>query len=551
MREMTGDLTGMGGWLTQEGKYPVNLRLSMQRWKSVWIPTVIGLFCWGPLSRADDVGQRAVAETRQALRKEGFKTDLADFDVSTTPELRAREAILMEAVVEPTNTMTNRGLPGLSMGGSHPNFLPTVNFWDIHPPNLMEAVESNSAAVVWKLSAPEKPLPQGQGNCPYSWGDLRKDSDARGPQLDRASAAIFAGPIRFDLRRRMGRYKIPPPLSQINGLMRSFNNRLVLALHDGDQAAAWNNLLAATRLVTGWEPGLPQKCHLARFGTTELAFEATWEALQTNGWSDAQLAKLQAEWESVDFFTRLPDTAAYQCASDANAFQRARAMSNSDASFDEFMAWALRFPVMVWQALNAQWRYKQYLEHGSYVDEAAMLLHYRDGELELRRAVQAPTWLDMRRILGVLRPLPFNSQVVDDKALLGRAAMAEAQRRILIAALALERYRARHGAYPNSLLGLAPEFLGKSPVDFMDGQPLRYSLSESGHFIIYSVGLGCMDNGVQLPLRKRPDLFGNRFDQLSASAIVWPLPASLAAVEAFRLDDARMYQQQRRTPGPR
>jgi hypothetical protein len=272
---------------------------------------------------------------------------------------------------------------------------------------------------------------------------------------------------------------------------------------------------------------------------------------------------LQAEWESVDFFTRLPDTAAYQRARDAAACEQARLMPKPNVPFGEFMAWGLRFPVFVWEGLNELWWEKQYRQHGSYGDQAAVSLYYRDRELELRRAVQAQTWPDMRRLRGVMHPPPFKSRfkgsrilaAIDNKFLLGGAAIAEAQRRIIIAALALERYRARHGAYPHALSGLAPEFLKKPPVDFMDGDPLRYRLSEDGHFILYSVGLGGEDNGGRLPPRARgrswlwrgsSPTFDNGFEALSKSAIVWPLPASVAAVEAVRVDESKMNQQRPR-----
>jgi hypothetical protein len=509
----------------------------MLRWKSVWIPTVIGLFCWPSFSRADDAGQKAVAETRQALRQEGFKTDLADFDLSTTPELRAREAILMEAVTEPTQSGYK----------SHQASLPTTISWDSNPLYLMENVESNSAVVVWKLVWPEKPWPHALPL--YSWADFHKAVDAKGTQLDRAAAAIFAGPIRFDLSRHERGHRIPPPVNQIKYLMRLLEKRLVLALHDGNLTIAWTNLLATTRLVTAWEPEPPQKCHLTRFETTERAFEATWQALQTNGWSEAQLARLQAEWESVDYFTNLADTAAYQRASDADFSQRERLRPKPYVLLGEFMAWTFRFPVIVWQGLNEEWQREQYLQHGSYVDEVTMLLHDSDAELELRRAVQAPTWSAMRRSLGILRPPSFKFQAMDNNALLGRAAVAESQRRILVATLALERYHARHGTYPDSLSGLAPEFVRKPPLDFMDGEPLRYRLTD-GHFIIYSVGLGCVDRGGRLPPHKQFAPLDNGFARLSGSAIVWPLPASLAAVEAARLDDSTINQRRLRGMRP-
>jgi hypothetical protein len=54
----------------------VNVHVAMLRWKFAWIPAVIGLSCLASWSRADDAGQKALAEVRQILRKDGFKTDL-------------------------------------------------------------------------------------------------------------------------------------------------------------------------------------------------------------------------------------------------------------------------------------------------------------------------------------------------------------------------------------------------------------------------------------------------------------------------------------------
>jgi hypothetical protein len=91
------------------------------------------------------------------------------------------------------------------------------------------------------------------------------------------------------------------------------------------------------------------------------------------------------------------------------------------------------------------------------------------------------------------------------EGLLGIAAEAEARRRILIAAIALERHRGRHGGYPKALQELVPELLQTPPVDFMDGKPLRYQLTDDGHFVLYSVGLDCVDDGGNDRWRWRKD----------------------------------------------
>ena len=37
--------------------------------------------------------------------------------------------------------------------------------------------------------------------------------------------------------------------------------------------------------------------------------------------------------------------------------------------------------------------------------------------------------------------------------------------------------------------------MAKVPLDFMDGQPLRYVLQKSGRFLLYSVGSDARDDG--------------------------------------------------------
>ncbi|HEX5447181.1 MAG TPA: hypothetical protein VFW87_25425, partial [Pirellulales bacterium] len=63
-------------------------------------------------------------------------------------------------------------------------------------------------------------------------------------------------------------------------------------------------------------------------------------------------------------------------------------------------------------------------------------------------------------------------------------------------ALAIERYRLRHGAPPKALDALAPELLPEVPLDPFDGKPLRYRVDEDG-YRIYSVGLDGIDQGGQ------------------------------------------------------
>jgi hypothetical protein len=69
-------------------------------------------------------------------------------------------------------------------------------------------------------------------------------------------------------------------------------------------------------------------------------------------------------------------------------------------------------------------------------------------------------------------------------------------------AIALERYHLAHGAYPESLDALAPQFLGKLPHDIINGQPLHYRRTSDGQFVLYSVGWNETDDGGEAGLKK-------------------------------------------------
>ena len=515
-------------------------RLANLDWKMVWPFAAIVAAGILFLPRQDHRGPEIVAETRQSLRQQGFKTDLADFNFSTPPEMRDREALLKATA--PTNRLSE----------------PFVNH-----PNLMEAVGTNSAIVVWKLVSLKNQNPSWPDNREQlTWEEFREALDENQAVVDAAATAILSGPIRFNLDASHGGAMLLPHLALMKNLTQTLGSRTMLALHDGNQGVAWTNLLAETRLVTAWEPEPAEVSHLVRFAGTALAFNALWQALQTNGWPDGQLAQLQVEWEAVNFFTNLPEMEAFKGASQVAMCQWERREPLSEGhSFAEFSRYFWSSPLGAWSMLKHNHEQQRYRRLGTYEDEKALLLFYRDRELELRKAVQAPTWSAMRAFPGVAKPVLFQSkyrysrlQIMSQSreigmmfqregaGLLGRAARAEAQRRLIITALALERYRGKYGAYPKTLSELAPEFLKVPPIDFMDGQPLRYRLATDGHFLLYSVGLDCVDDGGQMPSRERQrplDFHPGEIGKPPKGDIVWPLPASAAAVESKRKQETR------------
>jgi hypothetical protein len=505
-------------------------RLANLFWKVVLLLVVIGVIYAALPSHSDTAARKAMEETRLTLHQQGFKTDLADFDLSTTPELRARQAIL-------TNTVHYR------FAGPGPEH-----------PNLMQPIGDNSAMVVWKLDSLKRENRSSFDDSEQlAWQEFRDAINQNQSLYDPACLAILSGPIRFNLNASRGSAMLLPHLAVMKNLAQTLGDRTMLALHDGDKDAAWTNLMAATRLVTAWEPEPVEISHLVRFANLSLVFNATWQALQTNGWQDDRLTRLQTEWESFDLFTNLPATAAFKRASDVAVSQRGgQEHLEPNPPLTDFFKESLRSPFSILDNLNYRWNRAIYLRRGSYVDQKDMLLFYRDRELELRNAIQSPTWVLMRQLPGVTNEISFQSKYSSrvqmmmnlrrinmriqrqGSSLLVRAAAAEAQRRILITAIALERYHGKHGSYPATLAALTPEFLKTPLPDFMDGQALRYRPADDGHFLLYSVGQDCVDNGGKSqrswrdigfdrpPPRGAP---GAEFD------LVWPLPVSDAAIQ--------------------
>jgi len=104
-------------------------RMGIMKWR--WIIAVgllaVALVCAFLLLRSDSAEERAVEETKRALRQQGFKTDLTEFNFSASAEFRARTA-------------------ALTFAGPHLRRppLPEGN------PELMMPVGSNAARVIWQ-----------------------------------------------------------------------------------------------------------------------------------------------------------------------------------------------------------------------------------------------------------------------------------------------------------------------------------------------------------------------------------------------------------------
>src|ERR1039458_7282561 len=183
------------------------------------LSTILALFQWYYVSSV----QQSLASIRRAMREQGFKTDLADFNFSAAAARRPRMAALMFF--------------------SSPQQLDS----DGHQLDLLPAMSNDTATVIWKLNS------LNNGTNIHQWSDLHAMLDTNRGKLDAACAVALSSPIRFGADASRGMDMFGRRSVLLLHLSQRLNLRAMLELHDGNPDVAWTNLLAPTRLVTACE----------------------------------------------------------------------------------------------------------------------------------------------------------------------------------------------------------------------------------------------------------------------------------------------------------
>jgi hypothetical protein len=408
-------------------------------------------------------------------------------------------------------------------------------------PVLMHCVKPGRALVAWKHAVLS-----------------REDTSNAWPRLEPAwsNAAVSPAALRAALEKPLLVWDLDyakaldlqfPQLGPVRRCGRTLAMSAVWELHRGNAEAAWADLETMSTLLQRYRGEPLILCQLTRCGMAGTGVAAMWEALQYPGWSEAQLAAWQKTWSAIDLFEPMEAALSMEIALTGPIFDQLR---QSRVRFGAVIGWRdsagpnsegelvllgeLREALLKLHARTlGYWSWKWW---NSYAEELCAIQMWYAGVLAVRRARAEQAWQPARQQLEdtlkqvahsfakasndfKLRDEYDGSQV---RRLLDRVAAAESQRRLLTAALALERYRVRHGRYPGDLPALAPEFVPEVPRDFIDGQPLRYQLKGTNAFLLYSVGADGEDNGGDAS----PEDQEKSLRPWSGRDWVWPAPAS-------------------------
>jgi hypothetical protein len=390
-----------------------------------------------------------------------------------------------------------------------------------NPPLPMRPVSPGKAMIGW-----QQPAIRGSGT--NSWEDLGRELAAAKNDLDSFQSLTRHPVLDFNLDYQKGFELQLPNLASLKRSAQWLSAAALYDLHQGNPKAACAEIRAILAIVKGETDELPTISQLVRFAIASLATGPTWEILQNPDVPDDDLAKLQQDWQALDFTNSLEQALKFERAENLQEFAQTRKSS---------------------EKFNELWGY-------FYAPDAPLKKNENMFPSQTRRSLFLRKWDELRwrwfwsyqdELRGLqafqgLKPDPnasddlrnFFSQSINGLAAAKRKAVRiETAQNVAITAIALKRYELRHHQLPAALEDLTPELLKTVPLDPMDGQPLRYRPNADGTFLLYSVGENGRDDGGDPSLEK--GVTGSNFYWQNYRALdwVWPQPATPDEVRAF------------------
>lgn len=412
---------------------------------------------------------------------------------------------------------------------------------DKNPPPAMRSVAPGRAMVGWQQSEIRS---AGRNTKTNTWAELRAELAERASIFGELGVALQSQAFDFNINyAQFGVQQHFTGLKNASSILKSVTE---LHLHDQKLDAAFQDLLLQVDLVQVLQNEPLLISQLIRLAESSLALTATWEALQSEGWIDAQLTEIQRHWASQDFIKPFLAALTMERAMMLDTIARSREDSGYRQRYftqtapdkDDLLERPL-------EVLQSQLEVLLWLPFLSYRAERDCL-DLDQAVLEaLRSAATNASYLEAReRTIASLANFGFprsalisNSGELKDIMTPGfiwlrtllRPFEAQTQAQLATTAIALKRYQLRHHKLPNDLSALVPEFLAEVPRDPMNGQTLHYRPNTNSTFLLYSVGIDGEDNGGDPTLRKG----AMNKTWLGGRDLVWPQPASEEEVEEY------------------
>jgi len=452
----------------------------------------------------------ALAKYKSDLRAKGEKLSWADLGYPRKPEPANR---FDQLVAQASKLKSSKLQPGAL--------------------DLFSFVGPGKARVAWQMPRPPFNPSWSTNSNALSWEDSSTEFAMAADTLE-AIREVAQNPPRYFYYDPTNWGNQPKsPYVEMRTAAQWLSGDAIAALHDGQLDRAQTSLHALTQLAQFNREDLTLVSQMIRTAIAGLGLAVTWEALQAQGWNEESLSALQRDWESVGLTDAIEKGMTGERASGEAVFSLMRSAGRAErmkmfrgfgtmparrTAKDYFEQFVL---LPIWRA-NADEDETFFLEfHQRSLDsirKAQNGASWQSVKVELQtnmvlldKALSEPMGSVRHRISAIAIPNTMKAATV--------VARSETQRRLTVTAIALERYRLRHGRLPPDLDALVPDFLPAVPLDPMSGKPLRYSLRTDGSFLLYSVGEDGRDDKGDPSLQSAP----NHVDLWSGRDAVWPI----------------------------
>lgn len=330
-----------------------------------------------------------------------------------------------------------------------------------------------------------------------------------------------------------------PHLRILNTVFDYAGAATLLDLHEGRYESAAQTLASAVRLLAKTAPEPTLVSQGTRGREAQKLLRITWEFLQHTNVPEPQLEAVQNAWLQVEFANCITNSTRMERALGFAEFEQCQA----DYGHFRNISWADGKPGRLLPTIARLMQgtmNRQDLTNSFAAAVWATRDCYRDGTyflLSMQTNIEAVVTVINRRSfhpvpasLDTYAPnhLLISRRFWFSSRLLASGIEAECNRSLVVAAVALERYRRHTGTYPPSLTELIPNYLRELPTDWYNGQPIRYLFANGESYQLWSVGNDGIDNkGTPPP---------NSSIKLAAPDLVWLQPAGPAEVERQRIN---------------
>ena len=132
----------------------------------------------------------------------------------------------------------------------------------------------------------------------YGWEELSVELGKAKMPLQHVREALRQPSLDLDLDYSQGLSLTLPHLNEARNVARWLDSAALDNIHNGNLDEAVTNIASIVQVARFLKNERLDICQLVRMAIGEIGLTMTWEALQSPGWSDAQLARLSEVWRT-------------------------------------------------------------------------------------------------------------------------------------------------------------------------------------------------------------------------------------------------------------